>query len=352
MNIQVMTPLQRTLTTLGHQEPDRVPLFLMLTLQGAKELDLPLREYFSKPEYIVQAQLRMEARFQGDALSAFHYAAVEYEAFGGETIFIDDGPPNSGMPVITHPEDILALQPPDIRDCPALQRVLEATRQLFAARGGQAPILGVVISPFSLPVMQMGFEAYLNLIYDRPELFQRLMQVNQQFCVDWANAQLAAGATAMIYFDPVSSTTIVTPEQYRAMGKPVAAQTIAQIKGPVGTHFASGRCLPILDDLAQTGTALLGVSADEDLSLLKKASNRRLSLAGNLNGIEMARWTAAQAEQQVKQAIARGGKGGGFILSDNHGEIPYQVSTDIICAIADAARTWGRYPLDWIDKDA
>jgi len=33
-----MTSLERVLTTLGHNEPDRVPLFLLLTMHGAKEL--------------------------------------------------------------------------------------------------------------------------------------------------------------------------------------------------------------------------------------------------------------------------------------------------------------------------
>ena len=35
--------LQRVLTTLSHREPDRVPLFLLLTTHGAKELGLGIR---------------------------------------------------------------------------------------------------------------------------------------------------------------------------------------------------------------------------------------------------------------------------------------------------------------------
>lgn len=349
MNTAVMTSTQRTFAAMAYQEPDRVPLFLNLSLHGAKELGLSLREFFSKPEYVVQAQLRMADRYHGDCLSAFMYAAVEFEAFGGETIFIEDGPPNSGQPIIACPEDILNLQPPDVRSCPGLQKVLEATRQLYAARGGMVPILGVAISPFSLPVMQMGFEAYLDLMLERPEFFQRLMQVNQQFCATWANAQLAAGASAVVYFDPVSSSTVTTREQFLKLGFPVACQTIAQIKGAVGIHFASGRCLPILADVMQTGAAMVGVSSDEDLGTLKAAAQGRLALAGNLNGVEMRRWTPAQAEAEVKRAIASAGKGGGWILSDTHGEIPYQVSDEILCAISEAVLTWGRYPLDWVD---
>lgn len=351
MSAKTMTSLERTFATLGGTEPDRVPLFLNLTLHGAKELGMPLPEYFRRPENIVLAQLRLADRYHGDALSPFFYASAEFEAFGGETIFSEDGPPNAGQPVIRRPEDIFHLQPPRVGDCPGLLKMLEATRQLYAARGGQAPILGVAISPFSLPVMQMGFEAYLDLLFDRPDLFQRLMQVNQLYCVEWANAQLAAGATSIIYFDPVSSGSIIPRDVFLRTGFPVACQTIPQIKGPVGYHFASGRCLEILPDVAQTGAVMAGVSAEEDLGALKAAAVPRLSVAGNLNGVEMRRWTSEQAESEVKKAIALAGKGGRWILTDNHGEIPFQVPGDVIAALADAAARWGTYPLDWVEVD-
>ena len=152
-----MTSLQRVLTTLGHQEPDRVPLFLLLTMHGAKELGMPIREYFSRPENVVEGQLRMRAKYRNDCIYNFFYAALELEAFGGETLFIEDGPPNAGAPIIGQPEDILNLEIPRIDECACLQKVLETHRQLNARVGNDAPIIGVVMSPFSLPVMQMGF---------------------------------------------------------------------------------------------------------------------------------------------------------------------------------------------------
>jgi len=93
----------------------------------------------------------------------------------------------------------------------------------------------------------------------------------------------------------------------------------------------------------------MGVSALEDLAELKAAAQGKLTLLGNLNGIEMRRWTAEQAEAEVKRAIAKAGRGGGFILSDNHGEIPWQVPDEVLLAIGDAVERWGRYPLDWIE---
>jgi hypothetical protein len=57
-----MTPLERTLTALGQKEPDRVPLFLLTTLHGAKELNLSIKEYFSTSENVIKAQIRLQER--------------------------------------------------------------------------------------------------------------------------------------------------------------------------------------------------------------------------------------------------------------------------------------------------
>ena len=343
-----MNSMQRTLAALGQKEADRVPLFLHTTLHGAKELGLTIEEYFACAENVIEGQMRLLKKYRGDCLYPFFYAAIETEAWGGSTLFLPDGPPLCGAPVIHRPEDIDSLQAPRVMEAPCLVRVLEAIGGLKARVGDGVPIIGVAISPFSLPVMQMGFDKYIELIYEQPGRFERLMQANESFTVEWSNAQLAAGATAICYFDPVSSPTIVPRELYLKTGQQVARRTLARIKGPTATHLASGNGLPIIADIADTGTAVVGVSALEDLAELKAAAAGRVCLLGNLNGVEMRRWTAAQAEAEVKRAIARAGRGGGLILSDNHGEIPWQVPEEVLLAIGDAVERWGRYPLDWV----
>jgi uroporphyrinogen decarboxylase len=253
-----------------------------------------------------------------------------------------------GAPVIRRPEDIDTLQAPNVASSAPLAKVLATIRALKQRVGETVPIVGVAISPFSLPVMQMGFHSYLELIFEQTERFEKLMRANEAFTVAWANAQLDAGATAICYFDPVASTTIVPRALYQRTGMRVAQRTIAKIKGPTATHLASGRGLSIADDLASTGTAVIGVSAQDDLAQWKLAAAGRINLLGNLNGVEMRRWTPQEAESQVKSAIAKAARGGGFILSDNHGEIPWQVSEEVLLAIGDAVQRWGRYSLNWI----
>lgn len=339
------TPRGRILAALAHREPDRVPFFLPVTLHGARMLGMGVGEFLRRPDLMARAQLTQRARYGHDGLSGATYASAELEAFGGRTIFFDDGPPNGGEPVIRKPSDIDALVPPRIGDCPALVRMLELQTLLRDAAGPEVPVFGVVVAPFSLPILQMGFEAYLDLMEADPARFRRLMAVNQAFCVAWAQAQIKAGAAAVGYFDPAGSSTIVTLAQYRRLNLDLARETLARIPGPSLVHLGSGRCLPHVDVLVEAGAEVLGVGSEEDLGALKRKAGKRAALLGNLGSVEMTAWTPAVAEAKVREALALGGPGGGFVLSDAHGEIPFQVPEAVLDAIGDAVRRWGTYPL-------
>lgn len=344
--MRTMTSMERVLTALSYKEPDRVPVFLMLTMHGAKELGLSLKEYFSSGENVAKGQLRLRHKYGHDCLYPFFYAALEVEARGGEVIYYDDGPANSGEPFLKSVEEIMTLEPIHVKDTKCLHKVLKAIELLKEESVGQVPIIGVVMSPFSLPVMQLGFEKYIEVLYERPELFAHLMRINEAFAVEWANAQLAAGATVICYFDPLSSPTIIPIVMLQNYGLPVAIRVMQQIKGPTATHLASGRSIPIIEEFTKTGTAVISSSILEDIRAMKSACKGKITVLGNLNGIEMVRWTEAQTRDIVRETIRIAAPGGGFILSDNHGELPYDVTESTLQVIMDTVRIYGKYPIE------
>ena len=340
-----LTPAERVGTSLRGEEPDRVPWFLLVTLHGARELGLSIQEYFSEGRNVVEGQLRMRARYRHDCLYGFFYAAVETEAWGVPVIYREDGPPNSGEPLVRRVEDILRLERPRIAEQPCLQKVLDALEGLKARTRGEVPVIGVVKSPITQPVMQHGFERYLDVLHDRRDLLAHLMALNEDFCVEWANAQLAAGADALAYFDPVASPSLVPRELYLATGFETDRRTLSRIRGPAAFHLASARGLDLVNDVARTQAALVTASALEDLGAVKAACGGRLALLGNLNALEMRRWTPEMAEARVRDAVVKAGPGGRFILGDNHGEIPWQVPESVLEAMAAAVERHGRYPI-------
>ena len=123
--VNKITSIERVLTTLNHQEPDKVPLFLLFSMYGAKEMGISIREYFSSPENVIKTQLYMKHKYNNDCLYAFYYAAIEIEAANGEIIFTDDGPPNAGEPLFKSHQDIQNYIPPDIKNTECLLKVLK-----------------------------------------------------------------------------------------------------------------------------------------------------------------------------------------------------------------------------------
>ena len=347
---KIYTPLQRVMTTLQHKEPDRVPFFLFFTMHGALEIGISIEEYFSKAEYVAEAQIKLQKKYGHDCVNGFYYIAAEFEAFAGDIIFSKEGPINAGAPIIHSSKDILSLKVPKVEEIPVLNRILKTIEVLNEKVGEELPVIGLVTSPLSLPIMQMGFDKYIELMVNEPEVFEVLLQKNKEFTISWANAQINAGATAIAYFDPGASITIMTKENYIQYGSPVAKEVISKIKGPTITHMAAGRCLSILDCISQTGTLGIATSSFEDLATMKKLCEKKLTILGNLNGIEMCNWNKEQAEESVKSAIEKAALGGGYILADNHGEIPMQVSEEVLFAISSAVRKWGQYPLKWVNK--
>src|SRR6056297_435532 len=177
-----MNSLDRVMCSLNFKEPDRVPLFLLLSLYGAKEMKVSVKEYFSNWKNIVEMQIKMREKYSNDCLFTFFYAALEIEAMGGEVIFFTDGPPNSGEPILKSSKDIERFEIPNVEKNIHLSKVIKATKALKRKVDNEVPIIGVVMSPFSLPVMQMGFEKYLELMYFNKESFNLLMEKNIAFC--------------------------------------------------------------------------------------------------------------------------------------------------------------------------
>ncbi|MDF2885609.1 MAG: mtbA [Clostridiaceae bacterium] len=341
------TSMERVLTAMSMQEPDKVPLFIMCTHYCAKFLDMSIKNYFSKPENVVKGQMMLREKFKNDCLNPFYSVAHEYAAFGSEVVFKEDGPPNAGEPIIKKFDDILKLQPPEVKKSKILMNCLETISMLKREVGTTVPICGGVMSPFSLPILQMGFNKYIELIYEKPELLEHLIKINEKFCTEWANMQLMAGASFITITDSMAVSSILPKSIYLKTGFPSAKRTIPTIKSDVAIATSSESSVSILEEILEAGIKAILVSHNDDLAEVKKKVGKRATLLGNLNGIKMCKWNRSEAEFNVKEAIRKAGANGGFILCDSLGEIPYQVNEDILYEISESVNKWGRYPLNW-----
>jgi len=340
-----VTAGERLGAALACREADRVPFFLPVTLHPAKHLGLTPEAYFREPAAVVEGQLRMLDLLGHDAVTSFLHVSAEAEAFGGESRFVADGPPNAGAPPLAEAAQLERLTVPDPLAVPALARSLAVARELKARLGDRVPVLSGLTGPLSLPVLQLGFERYLDLLMDAPQLVQRLWRINEAFCIAWGNAQLAAGVAALVIFEPLASPALMAPERVRGHGLPALRRVREGIRGTTLLTTASTPVGSALAGFLELGFDGVGVSCADSLADAKARCQGRTALLGGLDGLAMAHWTPAEAEAAVRGALAAAGPGGGFILTEHHGEIPWTVPEATLQAVAEAVRRWGRQPI-------
>jgi len=337
-----LTSRERVFTALSCREPDRVPFFLALTFYGAKELGMSIKEYFSSSKNVIYAQKKMREKYKHDFYYGFYYASLEIEAFGGDSIFYDDGPPNAGEPIIKNLSDIDNLNIPDVKKSDVLRKVLETQEAL---KDLDAPVIGVIVSPFSLPIMQMGFDKYIELIYFQRDYFWKLMKKNMEFSTTWANLQLRAGADVIVYFDALLSTEMMPKDILQETGFLIAKEMFKKIEGPVVLHMASAKVFDSVNEIIDPKVAAVSFSKLDDIKKLKEKFKGKVAFVGNLDGISMRKWTYEDVEKNVRDLIIKGASGGGLVISDSHGEIPWYVSEEVLVAISEVVQRYGTYPI-------
>jgi uroporphyrinogen decarboxylase len=339
---EALTAAERVGRVLSGERPDRYPYFLPAPLHAAGLLGVSLRELFSSVELSVEGALAVRERLGNDLVSSFGHAADDAAAFGAEVIFFEDGPPNAGTPPFARAT--LGSAAPPRPDHPAIAARVEVTRRLVDRLRGRVPVSGALVGPFSLPVMQLGFPTWLDVLHESPREAERLLDVNVAHCAAWGRAMLAAGASAVLLAEPLASRQMTTPRLWRELGLPALRRFAAALGGPFGLSTASARILDVAPDLAEAGAVLVGASEDDDLDAVARATGGRAVVAGNLNGLRMRRWTAEDVDREVRALVARLPAHGRALVTEHHGELPLAVPFDVAVGVAEALRRHGGVP--------
>ncbi|MHA1674866.1 MAG: uroporphyrinogen decarboxylase family protein [Promethearchaeota archaeon] len=342
MKQDTLTSMDRIVGTLQQKEVDRVPFILALTHHGAIELGISIEDYYKSPENVIKGQILLQEKYQDDAVMGANFFAMEIEGWGGDVLYSKDGPPNTGRPPIRDFEMIDSLASPSFDHLPSYQNTLDIIAGLKEHFGSSMPIVGGVLAPFSLPIVQMGFDRYIELIYEHPDEFKKLMELNIEYSSKWANAQTKAGATFIVSFNPLASSDMIPRDIFLDKGYPVAERTFQKMEGLYGIHLASGRATKTFHDLARLKPIVIGVSASDNVKDLLLSYEMGPTILGNLSGINMVKWTSEQTSQIVKDLLSDVKSLGRLILADNHGEIPYYVPESNLLAISQAMDQYGR----------
>ena len=224
--------------------------------------------------------------------------------------------------------DIQKLAVPDMA---SLQYVFDAVAQIRRGIGGRVPLIGFAGSPWTLATYMVegkGGTDFLNIkkmAYARPDLLHRILDITAQAVTQYLNAQIAAGAQAVMVFDSWGGA--LSHNAYREFSLAYIEKIMAGL-----TRENEGRIVPRiaftkggglwLEAQAEIGADALGLDWAVDIGEARNRVGNKVALQGNLDpAILLA--TPEAIEKEVASILASyasaGGNGHGHVFNLGHG---------------------------------
>ena len=220
--------------------------------------------------------------------------------------------------------DIQKLAVPDMAD---LQYVFDAVAQIRKTLDGRVPLIGFSGSPWTLATYMVegqggtDFLTIKKMAYARPDLLHRILDITAQTVTQYLNAQISAGAQAVMIFDSWGGA--LAHDAYGEFSLNYMQKIVAGlIKSNDGRTvpsivFTKGGAL-WLEAQADIGADALGLDWAVDIGQARQRVGHRVALQGNLDPAILLS-TPAAIEQQVAKVLASYGQGHGHVFNLGHG---------------------------------
>jgi uroporphyrinogen decarboxylase len=330
-------PVPRTPVWIMRQAGRYLPEYRELRAEAGSFMNL-----CSNPELACEVTLQPLRRFPLDAAILFSDILTIPDAMGLGLYFVTGEGPKFERPVRTERE-INALVVPDVSD--ALGYVFDAVKLIRGELNGDVPLIGFAGSPWTVGTYMVEggssreFPTIKGLAAENPVVLDRLLDVVATTTTNYLNAQIDAGAQAVMIFDTWGAT--LERDDYRRF----SLGTMEKIMGGLQRE-KDGETIPVilftkgagelLSDMAATGCDALGVDWTTDLADARRFTEDKVALQGNLNPATL-RESPEVIEQGVADVLASYGAGPGHVFNLGHGITP-DINPDHLGVLVDAVR--------------
>jgi uroporphyrinogen decarboxylase len=344
-----MNSIERTLLTLAHQPPDRVPVSLPNFMVTARVMGTDnFAEFFRDGEAMAEGQVKTWQRFGHDMVIIENGTAALAEACGVQVIYQSSTAPVATEPAIKSLDEIDQLRIPDPYTHPLLIEMLKATRRVVNEIGDQAFIMGRADQgPFSLACEIRGMSLLMMDIAlgEEPQKIHQLIDYCRQVVYRYALAQIDQGAHCTSIGESPSGPDLLSPRHYRKYAYPHVQQLMADFnsKGVRCSYHICGNATPIIGDMVNTGAPMIEIDQKADMTESKAAARGKATLIGPVDPSDvLAKGTVQQVIEKSRQAIDILAPGGGFILGPGCAQ-PATTPDENILALIETAKTYGKY---------
>ncbi|WP_332823587.1 uroporphyrinogen decarboxylase [Ramlibacter sp.] len=241
-------------------------------------------------QYATEVTLQPLDRFALDAAILFSDILTVPDAMGLGLSFAEGEGPKLARP-LRDEAAVAALRVPDLDQ---LRYVFDAVTSIRRALQGRVPLIGFSGSPWTLACYMVegggsrdDWRGVKSMLYSRPDLMHRILAVNADAVAAYLNAQIDAGAQAVMVFDSWGGA--LADRAFPEFSLDYTASVLAKLKrnGPDGQVvprivFTKGGGL-WLQQMERLDCDVLGVDWTVSLAKARALVGASKALQGNLD---------------------------------------------------------------------
>ncbi len=226
---------------------------------------------------------------------------------------------------------------------------MDAVRTIRRELDGRVPLIGFSGSPWTLATYMVeggstkNFAQVKGMMFERPDLMHQLLGKIADSVVSYLNAQIAAGAQAVMIFDTWGG--VLSPRDYQLFSLDYMSRIVSRLN-----RENEGRQVPVilftkgggqwLSRMANSGCDALGVDWTTDLSDARAQVGDRVALQGNIDPCVLYA-SPERIRDEVQRVLESYGEGPGHIFNLGHGIHP-DVNPDHAAALVEAVHELSR----------
>ena len=281
-------------------------------------------------DYATEVTLQPLERYALDAAILFSDILTVPDAMGlGLSFALGEGPR------FEHPvRDEAAVAKLEVPDMGKLRYVFDAVTSIRKALNGRVPLIGFSGSPWTLACYMVegaGSDDYRlvkSMLYGRPDLMHRILAVNADAVAQYLNAQIEAGAQAVMVFD--SWGGVLADGAFQTFSLAYTQRVLRQLKREHGGQriphivFTKGGGL-WLEQIADIRPDVVGLDWTVNLASARQRIGSRVALQGNLDPNvlfaqpEQIRAEVTRSLESFGAPMGANGEVGGHVFNLGHG---------------------------------
>ena len=277
-------------------------------------------------DYATEVTLQPIDRYPLDAAILFSDILTVPDAMGLGLSFVNGEGPRFERPV----RDEASVAKLEVPDMARLRYVFDAVTSIRKALNGRVPLIGFSGSPWTLACYMVegaGSDDYRlvkSMLYRRPDLMHRMLAVNADAVAAYLNAQIEAGAQAVMVFD--SWGGVLADGAFQEFSLAYTRRVLQQVK----TEHSGVRVPRIvftkggglwLDEIAALQPEVVGLDWTVNLRAARARVGAQVALQGNLDpNVLFAQPEQIDAEvAKVIRSYGRPDGASGHIFNLGHG---------------------------------